>query len=99
MEIKKILDLKNDEIKRYLEKGQPLDFILEMLSKDENLVKYKNWVEEAKILMNPNPVQEEEISGMTEILQPILNYAEKKRFIDHLKYNRHKKIFYHEVAK
>jgi len=78
------LDLKNDEIKRYLEKGQSLDFILEMLSKDENLVKYKNWVEEAKILMNPNPVLEEEISGMTENLQPILNYAQKKRFIDHL---------------
>ena len=69
------MDLKNDEIKRYLEKGQPLDFILEMLSKDENLVKYKNWVEEVKILMNPNPVLEEEIFGMTEILQPILNYA------------------------
>jgi hypothetical protein len=69
------LDLKNDEIKRYLEKGQPLDFILEMLSKDENLVKYKNWVEESKILMNPNPVLEEEISGMTENLQPILNYV------------------------
>ena len=78
------MDLKNDEIKRYLEKGQSLDFILEMLSKDENLVKYKNWVEEAKILMNPNPVLEEEISGMTENLQPILNYAQKKRFIDHL---------------
>jgi hypothetical protein len=46
-----------------------------MLSKDENLVKYKNWVEESIVLMNLNPLPEQEISGMTDILQPILNYA------------------------
>jgi hypothetical protein len=39
-----------------------------MLSKDENLVKYKNWVEESIVFMNLNPLPEQEISGMTDTL-------------------------------
>ena len=80
---------KEDEIKKYLDEGLTLDSIYEVLLKDENLIKYKKWKEEAKLFIYPNPVLDREIQGMTEKLYPIFNFAQKFRLIDHFRNNKY----------